>query len=81
MRRRTMLALAVTLVVLVGATGVTAAQPNGPPDESPSPVPDFVTDVLGAISDFVGGLIGSLGEAVSGLTPGGDAAPVGNPVA
>ena len=60
------------LVLLVGLTGPTAAQPgDGPPDDLPSPVPDFVTDLLGAIGDFLGGVIGALGDVVRTITPGG----------
>ncbi|NUB89918.1 hypothetical protein HTZ84_18445 [Haloterrigena sp. SYSU A558-1] len=72
MHGRTLLAIAITMSLLVGATGAAAAQPaNGPPDELPDPVPEFVLDALGEISDFVGGLLESLGEVVRGLTPGG----------
>lgn len=66
----------VVLVVLVGATGAvtahqgTPAQGEGPPDELPDPVPEFVTDLLDAVSDFVDGAISALGDVVSGITPG-----------
>lgn len=71
MRRKAILALAVTLALLVGATSAVTAQPgDGPPDELPGPVPDFVTDVFGAITDFVGGVTESLGETVRAITPG-----------
>ena len=71
MRRKAILTLAVTVALLVGATSAVAAQPgDGPPSELPDPVPDFVTDVLGAISDFVGDVSDSLGEVVRSLTPG-----------
>ncbi|MHC3436957.1 hypothetical protein ACYJ1Y_02395 [Natrialbaceae archaeon A-gly3] len=71
MRRKAILTLAVTVALLVGATSVAAAQPgDGPSSELPDPVPDFVTDVLGAISDFVGAVGDSLGEIVRSITPG-----------
>ena len=71
MRRKAILTLAVTVALLVGATGAVAAQQgDGPPSELPDPVPDFVTDVLGAISDFLGGVGDSLGEIVRSITPG-----------
>lgn len=72
MNGRTLLTIAIAISLLVGATGTAAAQPgDGPPDELPDPVPEFVSDVLGAISDFVAGLLESLGEVVRSLTPGG----------
>lgn len=68
-------------VLLVGAAGAVAAQPEdagesgdaGPPEDLPEQVPDFVSDVHDAVRDFLGGTIDSLGAAVSDLTPGGDA--------
>ncbi|ELY65913.1 hypothetical protein [Natrinema versiforme] len=74
MQRQTLLTIAISVTLLVGATGAVTAQPaNGPPDELPDPVPEFVSDILGAITDFVGGALEALGEVVRGLTPGGDA--------
>lgn len=70
MQRQTILTIAVALTLLVGATGVATAQPaQGPPDDLPEPVPEFVSDVLGAITDFVGGAVDVLGDVVRGLTP------------
>ena len=61
---------AVTFILLVGTMGVAAAQPSeGPPDELPSPVPDFVSDLLGAISDFIAGAISMLGDILRTITP------------
>ena len=68
-------------VLLVGAAGAVAAQPEdagesgdaGPPEDLPEQVPDFVSGIHDAVRDFLGGTIDSLGEAVSDLTPGGDA--------
>ncbi|MFC6810250.1 hypothetical protein ACFQGT_02710 [Natrialbaceae archaeon GCM10025810] len=74
MHGKTKLMIAVAIALLVGATGTAAAQPaDGPPADLPDPVPEFVSDILGAITDFVGGTIGALGEVVRDLTPGGDA--------
>ena len=65
-----LLITAITLVFLIGTMGVAAAEPGeGPPDELPGPVPDFVPDLLGAISDFIGGAISMLGEALRSITP------------
>lgn len=75
MQRQTILTIAITVTLLVGATGTVTAQPaQGPPDDLPEPVPEFVSDVLGAITDFIGGAVDLLGDIVRGLTPGGDAA-------
>jgi hypothetical protein len=81
--RSTLLAVLAVSVLLDGAAGAVAAQPEnageggdaGPPDDLPEPVPDFVSDVHGAIGDFLGGAVDSLGDAVSGVTPGGDDTP------
>ncbi len=81
--KQIVLAVLAASVLLVGAAGAVAAQPEdagpsgdaGPPDDLPDPVPDFVSDIHGAISDFISGSIDSLGDVVSGLTPGGDEAP------
>lgn len=81
--RHLVLVVLAASVLLVGAAGAVAAQPEdagengdaGPPDDLPEQVPDFVSDIHGAISDFIGGSIDSLGDVVSGLTPGGDDAP------
>ncbi len=70
--------IAVALMVLVGGlSAVGAAAPAdaaansdsslGPSDGLPSPVPDFVSDILGTISSFLDGGIDSLGEALSGF--------------
>lgn len=80
MHRHALLTIAIVCTLLVGATGIAMAQPgNGPPDELPSPVPEFVSDVLGTIGDFVAavldsleGAMGSLGEAIATSTPDGD---------
>jgi|GEM_PF-5832537 len=74
MQRRTLLTIAIGLTLLVGPMGTVTAQPaDGPPDDLPEPIPEFVSDILEPISDFVGGTLESLGEAVRTLTPGGDA--------
>ena len=81
--KRIVLAVLAASVLLAGAAGAVAAQPEdagesgdaGPPDDLPGPVPDFVSDIHGAISDFLSGSIDALGETVSDLTPGGDDAP------
>jgi hypothetical protein len=76
MNRQIGFALFGALVLLVGLTGTAAAQPgDGPPDDLPSPVPDFVTDLLGAIGDFLGGLLDAVGGLVSDVTPGGSGGP------
>ena len=76
------LAALLTSALLVGAVGAVSAQPAnasdnaddaGPPSDLPGPVPDFVTDVLGAIGDFLDGSVDRLGEVVSGETPADDA--------
>lgn len=46
----------------------------GPPVDLPDPVPDFVSDIHGAIGDFIDGSIDHLGSVVSDLTPGYDGA-------
>lgn len=74
MQRRTLLTIAIGLTLLVGTMGtVTAQSADGPPDDLPEPVPEFVSDILETISDFGSGALESLGEAVRALTPGGDA--------
>lgn len=71
MRRQTLLAIVVSIGLLVGTAGTAAAAPgDGPPSDLPEPVPDFVSDLLGAISSFVNGAIDALGSAVSEITPG-----------
>lgn len=78
MHGKTILSIAVAIALLVGATGTAAAQPaDGPPVDLPDPVPEFVSDILGAVTDFVGGAVNALGEVVRGLAPGGD---VGGPI-
>ncbi|MFD1565115.1 hypothetical protein ACFR99_16375 [Haloarchaeobius amylolyticus] len=73
MQRRTLLTIAIGLSLLVGTMGTVTAQPaDGPPDDLPEPVPEFVSDILETISDFVSGALESLGEAVRTLAPGGD---------
>ncbi|ELY50015.1 MULTISPECIES: hypothetical protein [Natronorubrum] len=75
MKKRTILTIAVAIALLVSATGTVAAQPaDGPPNDLPEPVPEFVSDILGAIADFVGGALEALGETVRGLTPSSGAA-------
>lgn len=74
--KRTILTLVIAFAVLASAPAAVAAQDgNGPPEALPSPVPEFVSDVLGSVLEFVDGGLESLGETVSGLTPGGDAMP------
>lgn len=76
MRRQTTVALVTALALLVGTSGVVAAQPaDGPPADLPDPVPDFVSNLLGTIGDFVAGTISALGDAVRSITPGGDDVP------
>ncbi|OLZ42556.1 hypothetical protein A6E15_17015 [Natrinema saccharevitans] len=75
MQRRPILAIAVALTLLLGATGAAAVQPaDGPPNDMPDPVPEFVADLLGAITDFLGSVLEAIGEAVRTVTPGDDAA-------
>ncbi|NHN46787.1 hypothetical protein G9464_04145 [Halostella sp. JP-L12] len=72
MNRQIGFALFGAAVLLVGLAGTAAAQPgDGPPDDLPSPVPDFVTDLLGAIGDFLGGAVDVLGDVLRTITPGG----------
>lgn len=71
MKRHVLLAIVVGMGLLVGAAGpVTATPGEGPPDELPGPVPDFVSGLLSTISSFVSGAIDALGSAVSKITPG-----------
>lgn len=82
-RKSIVLAVLAASLLLVGSAGAVAAQPEdagesgdaGPPGDLPDQVPDFVSDVHGAISDFLVGTVDSLGDAVSGLTPGGEETP------
>ncbi|WP_226483161.1 hypothetical protein [Natrinema amylolyticum] len=75
MQKQTILAIAVAATLLVGATGAATAQPaDGPPNDLPDPVPEFVGDILETITEFVSGAVESLGEVVRSLIPGGDAA-------
>ncbi|MEF8780690.1 MAG: hypothetical protein V5A46_08435 [Haloferacaceae archaeon] len=53
------------------ATDAAGTVAQGPPGGLPEPVPEFVTDVHGAIRSFLDGSMDRLGDAVSGLTPGG----------
>ena len=72
LNRQPVIVVVIALVFLVGTMGVAAAQQGeGPPDELPSPVPDFVSDVLGTISDFVSSVITTLGDVLRAITPGG----------
>ena len=65
----------VALLLVVGTMGTVAAQANdGPPEDLPGPVPDFVSELLGAITDFIDGVLSLLGEALRTITPN---APVG----
>ena len=74
---RPLFTIALALFVLTGTMGIAAATPGeGPPDELPDPVPDFVTDLLGAIGDFVAGGIEALGDVVSDITAGVALAPL-----
>jgi len=81
MNRTIAVAVVATLVLLVGVTGTAAAQQgDGPPDDLPSPVPDFVTDLLGDIADFLGGLKEAVRGLVSNVTPNGSGgSAVGGP--
>lgn len=73
----------VALVSLFALTGGVAAAPGwgggngstddgtqGPPEELPGPVPDFVGDIHDAVSKFVNGTLDSLGDTVSGIAAG-----------
>lgn len=72
----THVAVVAVLALLVGA-GTAAATPGsapadaGPPSDLPEPVPDFVSDLHGAISEFLSGSVDHLGEALRSITPGG----------
>lgn len=71
MRRHALLAIGISIALLVGTAGTVAATPGeGPPTDLPDPVPDFVSDLLGAIASFVSGAIDALGGVVSEITPG-----------
>lgn len=65
------LAVLLTIVVLsTGMIGMAGATPGeGPPDEMPSAVPDFVSDLLNAIGEFVAGMLEAVANLVSNLTP------------
>ena len=74
MHRRTLLTIAIGLTLLAGTMGTATARPaDGPPDDLPDPVPEFVAGILEPIADSVSGALESLGEAVRTLTPDGDA--------
>lgn len=49
-----------------GAEGGPGAD-AGPPGGLPEQVPDFVSDIHGAINDFLSGEVDNLGEVVSGI--------------
>jgi hypothetical protein len=49
----------------------------GPPGGLPSPVPNFVGDLLGTIGSFLDGSVDNLDEAVRTLTPGGSGSAAG----
>lgn len=69
MRARTTIAIGLALVLLVGTAAATPGQ--GPPDELPSPVPDFVGDLLGSIGDFVDSVLDGVGGPADGAPAGG----------
>lgn len=56
-----------------GAQNATDAASQGPPDELPGAVPDFVGEIHSSINEFLGGGIESLGDAVSGVASSGGA--------
>ncbi len=75
MQRRPILAVAVVLTLLVGATGAAAAQPAaGPPSDLPDQVPEFVSGLLETITEFFGGALEAVDEAVRSVTPGDEVA-------
>ncbi|AGB30150.1 hypothetical protein C488_19847 [Natrinema pellirubrum DSM 15624] len=78
--QRPILTIAVALTLILGATGVAAAQPaDGPPSDLPDRVPDFVSDLLETITDVLDGALKAVGEAIRSVTPGDVAAiPNGN---
>ena len=69
--------LSVAMIVLVSSSmiGVAVAAPGeGPPDDMPAVVPDFVSDLLNSISEFIGGVLETVRDLVGALVPGsGDA--------
>jgi len=55
------------------AEGAGAAGQDGPPEDLPSTVPDFVSDIHGLVSQFIDGSLDSLGPSVSDAAGNGDA--------
>lgn len=82
MTRHLLRTTGVLVVLLTLLTGAAAAAPAtdvpedstdaiGPPGGLPDPVPDFVGDILDAITKFLQGVLGgNPGEAVSGAANG-----------
>lgn len=70
MKRKAIFTVVITVVLLASTSGIAAAAPGeGPPGDLPDPVPEFVSDLLGAIGEFVGGLVQNGTGFVDGLTP------------
>lgn len=70
MNRQSILTITSIVVLLVATSGVVAATPGeGPPGDMPDVVPDFVSDLLGAISEFLGSLLQAVFSLVDGLVP------------
>ncbi len=80
MERTQLIQIAVIgLLVLAGTTGLASAQPGeGPPGDLPTPVPDFVTDLLETISGFIASVLSVVGGIVETVTAD---TPAGNSVA
>ncbi|MWV38570.1 hypothetical protein [Natrialba sp. INN-245] len=81
MHRYTLLAIVVSLAVLAGTAGPAAATPGeGPPNDLPEPVPDFVSDLIETISGFVDAIdetLGTVGSAgTTDVAPPSDGGPV-----
>lgn len=67
-------------VVLVSMSmiGMAAATPgDGPPEDLPDVVPDFVGDLLNAISEFIGSVLNGVANLVGSLVPDGATSHIG----
>ncbi len=81
MERTKLIQIAVIgLVLLAGTSGIASAQPGeGPPGDLPTPVPDFVADLLETISGFIStvlSVVGGIVETVTASTPAGSSGAV-----
>lgn len=70
MNRQAFFVLVGTMVLIAGSVGVGVASPgDGTPSDTPSVVPEFVTNLLGTIGDFVGGILDLVFGVVEQVTP------------